>query len=180
MAIKNLWSLNIDELLVSDKLKGILKKTDYEVLIPLNTQMKDIDLVLLDLKTNNAKTIQVKGSRTYTPRKAEVKRYGDGSAAWFRIHRNSIFKPSNKVDYYIFVLHNFIDGPIKKEIRIDFLIMPTPEFHIYCNNKTVRKGGYYHFLTWIDSKGGKIFDFREDKNNPYNLNKYLNNWEMLT
>jgi hypothetical protein len=180
MGIKNLWALNVDELLVSDQLKYHLKKTEYEVCFPLNAQMKNIDLILLDLKTNRAKTIQVKGSRTYEPQKAEVKRNGDGSAAWFRIEKEAIFNSSNKVDYYIFVLHNFIDGPVKKEIKIDYLIMPIHDFHKYCNKKTARKGGFYHFIIWVDPKGKRSFDIREDKENPIALSKYLNNWELLT
>lgn len=179
MGIKNIWTLNVDELLVSDQLKHYFKKTAHEVCFPLNAQMKDVDLILLDLKTNKVKTIQVKGSRTYEPRLSEVKRYGAGSAAWIRIERDSIFHPSNKVDCYIFVLHNLIDGPVKKEIKIDYLIMSTAEFHKYCNKKIARKGNFYHFIIWVDSKGKRCFDFREDKENPIELSKYLNNWDFL-
>lgn len=179
MGIKNFWALNVDELLVSDQLKYHFKKIEYEVCFPLNAQMKDIDLILLNLKTNKAKTIQVKGSRTYEPQKSEVKRYGDGSAAWFRIGKKSIFSSSNKVDYYIFVLHSFIDGLIKKEIKIDYLIIPINDFYKYCNQKIARKGDFYHFIIWVDSKGKRSFDFREDKGSPIALSRYLNNWELL-
>ena len=179
MGIKNLWALNVDELLVSDQLKYHLKKTAFEVCFPLNAQMKDVDLVLLNLKTNNAKTIQVKGSRTYEPRASEVKRYGDGSAAWIRIEKKSIFNSSNKIDFYIFVLHNFVNGEVKKEIKIDYLILPIADFHVYCNKKVARKGDFYHFIIWVDSKGKRCFDFREDKEKPIDLSRYLNNWALL-
>lgn len=177
MGIKNIWSLNVDELLVSDQLKNHLKKTNYEVCFPLNAQMKDVDLVLLNLKNNKAKTIQVKGSRTYEPTKSEIKRFGDGSAAWFRIDKDSIFNPSNKVDFYIFVLHNFVDGEIKKEIKVDYLIIPIEDFYKCCNKKTARKGNFYHFFIWIDSKKKRSFDFNNQ--NQIFLDKYLNNWELL-
>ncbi len=180
MGLKNVWSLNVDELLVADKFKNKLSKKDFEILFPLNSQMKDVDLVLLNLKNNKIKSIQVKGSRTYEPRKTEVQRYGEGGAAWFRIHENSIFDTTNKVDYYIFVLHSLVNGEIKKEIKVDYLIMPIKDFIGYCKAKICRKGGYYHFIIWIDPKSKRSFDFRENKNNPYELSKYINNWDVFT
>lgn len=102
MGIRNLWSLNVDELLVADQLKENFKKSDYDVFFPLNSQMKDIDLVIMNVKSAKARTIQVKGSRTYAPQKSEIERFGEGSGAWFKIGTDSIFNPSNKVDYYIF------------------------------------------------------------------------------
>jgi hypothetical protein len=179
MGIKNLWVLNVDELLVSDHLKNRLKKTSYEVCFPLNAQMKNIDLVLLNLKTKNTKTIQVKGSRTYKPQRSEVKRYGHGSAAWIKIKKNVIFSADNKVDYYIFVLHNLTDGATKKEINIDYLIFPTVDFHKYCNKKVVRKDDFYHFVIWVDAKANRCFDIREDRIHVIDLGQYLNNWTLL-
>lgn len=179
MGIKNLWSLNVDELLVSDKLKNHFKKSDYEVFFPLNAQMKDLDLILLNLKNNKAKTIQVKGSRTFEPRKSQVEKYGNGSAAWFKISRNSVFNPTNKVDYYVFVLHSFVDGSIKKEIKMDYLILPIKEFHKFCDKKTVRKGNVYHFFIWIDTKGKRSFDFNNKGNKIIPLSKYINNWDLI-
>jgi hypothetical protein len=41
--------MNIDETLVADKLKNIYNKSDYEVFMPLNSQLKDIDLLLVRL-----------------------------------------------------------------------------------------------------------------------------------
>ena len=34
------------------------------------------------------------------------------------IEQNAIFKPSTHVDFFIFVLHNFTDGEVKKEIKL--------------------------------------------------------------
>jgi len=112
MGIKNLWSLNIDELLVAGKIKYQLSKKDYEMFFPLNSQLKDIDLVLFNLKKRKSTTIQVKGSRTYQPSKSETERFGEGSAAWFALTKDAIFKPSNKIDYFIFVLHSIVDGDL--------------------------------------------------------------------
>lgn len=179
MGVKNLWSLNIDELLVADQLRDYFNKTKYEVFFPLNSQMKDIDLVLLNLKSNKAITFQVKGSRTYTPRRLEVKRYGEGSAAWFRVGKNSIFESKNKVDYYVLVLHSFCDGEIKKEIKINYLIIPENNLKNICLKKTVRRGDYYHFFIWIDPKDKRSFEFNNKGNRTIPLSKYINNWKSI-
>ena len=179
MGIKNLWSLNIDEALVADQLKHNFNKKQYEAFFPLNSQMKDIDLLFVNLKKNKTKSIQVKGSRTYEPGKSEVEKFGEGSGAWFRLSKQSIIQPTNKVDFYIFVLHSFLNGEKKKEIKIDYLVMPINEFKKVCTKKTTRKGGYYHFFIWIDSKGKRSFDFNNKKGLEIYLSKYLNNWDLL-
>jgi hypothetical protein len=176
---KNIWSLNIDELLVADRLKSLFNKSKYEVLFPLNSQMKDIDLVLLKLKNNSVATIQVKGSRTYDPKRAEVEKYGEGSVAWFRLTKESINIPTNKIDYYIFVLHCFNDNEHKKEIVINYLIVPSNQFISLCKKKTLRKGGIYHFFVWVDSNHNRAFDYNNKGNKIINLSKYLNNWELI-
>ena len=179
MGIRNLWTLNVDELLVADQLKEHFKKSDHDVFYPLNSQMKNIDIVFMNVKTAKVKTIQVKGSRTYAPRKSEVERFGEGSAAWFKIGSESIFKPTNKVDYFVFVLHSFKDGETKKEIVLNYLIIPTKEFQSICKQKKVRSDGHsYDFFIWIDPKGKRSFDFRASKEIP--LSKYLNNWQLIT
>lgn len=178
MGIKNIWSLNVDETLVADKLKYNLDKKDYEVFFPLNSQLKDIDLIIFNLKTKKSKTIQVKGSRTYAPNKSETEKYGEGSAAWFSLTEKSIYHPENKVDFYIFVLHNFVDGELKKKIELDYLIIPSEDFKKLVSKKIKRKGDNYHFFIWIDSNGKRSFDFNDRKEIFY-LSKYLNNWEIL-
>lgn len=140
--------------------------------------MKNIDLVLMNTKTSKVKTIQVKGSRTYNPRKSEAERFGDGSGAWFKIDLKSIFEPSNKVDYFIFVLHSFVNGEIKKEIIINYLIIPIKEFMSICNKKKARgDGNSYDFFIWIDPVNKRSFDFRGKE--LIMLSKYLNNWNII-
>ena len=41
MAIKNFWSLNVDEAILSDKLNKTLGKK-YQVFFPVKSQLKDI------------------------------------------------------------------------------------------------------------------------------------------
>jgi len=180
MGIRNSWTLNIDELLVADQLKEYFKKTEYDVFFPLNSQMKDIDLVIMNVKTTKAKTIQVKGSRTYIPRKSEVERYGEGSAAWFKIGVDSIFKTSNKLDYYVFALHSFIDSDIKKEIQVNYLIISSKDFQALCSKKKTRSDGKsYDFIIWIDPKGKRVFEMRNFKEGVVPLSNYLNNWSSI-
>lgn len=179
MSIKNIWSLNVDELLVADQLKDYFSKNRYEVFFPLNSQMKDIDLILLNLKNNNTISLQIKGSRTYTPKKSEVERFGEGGGAWFRIDKASIFNPQNKIDFYVFVLHSFYDGEIKKEIRVNYLVVPEGNFKKICSKKAVGKGGYYHFFIWIDPRGKRSFEFNNKGGKTFPLSKYINNWKLI-
>lgn len=70
-AYKNFWSLNTDEAVVT----GILRdstSSNVEVLMPMNAQMKDTDLILMNVDNKKSLKIQVKGSRPYEPRKSEV------------------------------------------------------------------------------------------------------------
>ena len=58
-AYKNFWSLNTDEAVVTGILRGSTEK-NTEVLMPINAQMKDIDLVLYNVENRKNITIQVK------------------------------------------------------------------------------------------------------------------------
>ncbi len=179
MGIKNIWSLNVDEALVADKLKYNLDKKHYEIFFPLNAQLTDIDLILFNLKIKKSKTIQVKGSRTYTPSKSETEKYGEGSSSWFAINKEAVYRPKNKVDYYIFVLHSFEDGELKKEIKINYLIMPVEDFKRAASKKSIKEGSRYHFFIWIDDKGKRAFDFNNKGGKVILLSKYLNNWDLI-
>lgn len=170
--------MNIDEALVADKAKYNLSR-DYEIFLPTNLQLKNVDLVLFNLKRKKAKTIQVKGSRTYDPRPAEVNRYGNGCGAWITMKKGAIFKPENDVDFYIFVLHSFVSGAVKKDIKIDFLIIPDQQFRRLVKKKKVRAGNKYHFFIWIDSNGKRSFEFNNSGGRTIDLSKYLNNWNIL-
>ncbi len=178
MALKNLWSLTIDEALVAEELKKNFNKKDYDVFFPVNAQLKDVDLALVNLKTGKIKTMQVKGSRTYEPRKSETERFGAGSAAWFTVDKKSIFKTSNKLDFFIFVLHNMVNEEFRKEIKINYLIIPLKNFQRIVKMKKRRKHDKYHFFIWIDSKGRRAFDFNM-LTVPIQLSKYLDNWKLL-
>lgn len=61
---KNVWSLNADEVVVAGTLQNYLSK-DWEVFMPLNAQLKDIDLIAADL--TNRKTTQRKAGVLSSP-----------------------------------------------------------------------------------------------------------------
>ncbi|HEY1645696.1 MAG TPA: hypothetical protein VGF75_04975 [Candidatus Saccharimonadales bacterium] len=179
MSLKNLWTMNIDETLVADKLKNVFKESDYEIFMPLNAQMKDIDLLLVKLSNYKAYSIQVKGSRTYEPKVIETKRYGNGSAAWFSIPRNSMVDTQNKVSCFVFVLHSFSDTENKKAISISYLVVPIKDLVKITEKKQMRKDDFYHFSIWIDAKDKRAFDFNNPGSNVIELSKYLDNWDLL-
>ena len=92
MGIKNLWSLNVDEAILSEKIGKELGK-EYQVFFPVNSQLKDIDLIIYNLKTQKTKSIQVKGSRTYVPKRSEAKKLENSRTSWNVIKSESIFSP---------------------------------------------------------------------------------------
>jgi len=179
MGINNLWSLTVDEALLADKLKTVLGKTQYEVFFPVNKQLKHMDLILLNLKKIKPIRMQVKGSRTYEPQGSGKQRYGEGSAAWIVIPKKTIQESVNKVDFYIFVLHSLVDGVHKKQIEINYLVLPTKDLLKIVSKKTTRKPGDYHFTIWIDGKGRRAFDVNNGKGTEIKMSKFLDNWKAL-
>lgn len=179
MVIKCIWSLNTDETLVANEIKEKFSKNTHDVFFPINSTLKDIDLILMNLERMKPITIQVKGSRTYKPEIRETRRYGEGSSAWFHISRKAIYEPSFKIDFFIFVLHNLIDLGNKKSIKINYLIIPSKKFRFLVNKKKPNKKGQYNFFIWIDDKLKRAFDFHDDVNKTIDLSQYLDNWEIL-
>ena len=174
MAIKNLWSLSTDEAITADWLKNNLKK-GYEIFFPVNSQLKDIDLVVFNLKNGKSKTVQVKGSRTYGT--------NDDQFAWIVVKEASIFKTTNKTDFFIFVWHIQKHEKNKRSIEQAYIVIPLNDLKKICREmKTKRKTGYYHFYFWTDLKKS-AFDYPTEKNakkKEINFSKYLNNFALLT
>lgn len=156
---KNFWSLNTDESVVA----GILRdETKHEVLMPLNAQMKDIDLVLADIESKRYYTVQVKGSRAYEPKKREVDKYGAGSAGWFFFSKDIIER--SRVDYFIFLVYVIEES--EKTGRRHFsphtVTIPTSKLkELVLKYKLTHGDNRYSFLIWINPKTQKAFDFRD-------------------
>ena len=113
ISYKNFWSLNMDEAIATGILRYHTLK-NVEVFMPANAQMKDIDLVLLNIDNKKVRTMQVKGSRAYKPSSSEIKKFGRGNSGWFTISKNKIHK--SKVDYFTFIVY-VMEEELKKGIR---------------------------------------------------------------
>ena len=169
-AYKNFWSLNTDEAVVTGILRDSTPKA-IEVLMPLNAQMKDIDLILMNLENKKVLKIQVKGSRAYEPKKSEVVKYGEGSGGWFYFKRKVVNDSS--ADYFIFLVY-VLEENTKTGRRIIMphtLTIPTKELNELCKkHKKIGKGEMYSFYFWVNPANKKSFEFRDEL---YDTTKYL-------
>lgn len=161
IAYKNFWSLNTDEAVVAGLLRNAAAK-DVEVLMPLNAQMKGIDLVMVNTHNKNVVTIQVKGSRAYEPTKRDTKRFGVGSASWFFFPRAVVDDAC--ADYFIFLVY-VIEESVKdgrRYITPHTVSIPTGKLKkLATANKEPHGKGKYCFFIWINPKTKDAFDFRD-------------------
>ena len=180
MTIKNLWSLNVDEAIVAEKIKKELGK-EYEVFFPINSQLKDIDLLIQNPKTGKSKTIQVKGSRTWNVKGFRRKKlgWGDINSSWLKIKRTSIFSTTNKIDFFIFVTHEAEITTKNRRIKQNYLVIPLNDFRkITKTKKKIPKSGSYYYYFVVKDK--KAVDTRDTKSgDPIDFSKYLNNFDLL-
>ena len=174
MTIKNFWSLNVDEAILVDKLKKELGK-NYEIFLPANSQLKDIDLIVYNLKTKKSLSIQVKGSRTYVPRKSENV---DGHTSWNVIKTDSIFNPTHEIDFFIFVIHEEDVSLKSRKIMQHYIVVPIGDFRkITKQEKDERKTGFYHYSFVVNGK--KVVEINNKKSRKVDFSKYLNNFKLL-
>ncbi len=169
-AYKNFWSLNTDEAVVAGILRNETDKK-IEVLMPLNAQMKDIDLFLINIKSKKVLTLQVKGSRAFEPSKHNVKCYGYGSNGWFFFHRDVIHKST--ADYFIFLIYILeqSDKTGRKDIVPHTITIPTHKIKELCKKyKRAGKGDRYNFFFWVNPKTKEAFDFKDKR---YFVSKFL-------
>lgn len=179
MGVKNFWSLNVGEALVADKIQNKLGK-DYTVFFPIKANLKDIDLVLMNLVEGSTKTIQVKSSRAHAPLKHEVRRHGEGSSGWIQISKKCISESTYKIDYFILVAHSMSYDGSRKKIDVHYFIIPSSELKSLVSNKKLLKSGKYDFFLWMDKQGERYFDFNtKDKLKTIDLKPYLEDWESL-
>lgn len=148
-AYKNFWSLNTDEAIAAGILRSETPK-NIEVFMPLNAQMKDVDLVLLNDKNRKTATIQVKGSRAFEPKKSEKVKFGTGSAGWFFLHGESIIKSS--ADYFVFLI--YVLEEVKKTGRVIIaphtITIPTKDLAGIISKKKLVGKGRCSFFMWVD------------------------------
>lgn len=169
-AYKNFWSLNTDEAVVTGILRDSTQK-NIEVLMPINAQMKDTDLILMNVDNKKILTIQVKGSRAYEPSKNEIIKYGDGSAGRFYLKKDVIYK--NTADYFIFLVYVIEENKKtgRRAITPHTLTVPTKELIQLCEkHKKIGKGDKYNFFFWINPTKNNSCEFRDE---IYDMTQYL-------
>jgi|SRR3989338_7780812 len=172
IAYKNFWSLNVDEAMVIGILRGYFPK-HIEVLMPTNAQLKDVDLVVINLKNKKSVTLQVKGSRAYEPGKNEVAKFGAGSNGWFFFHKKVIDKCT--ADYFIFIMEILTQSKKngRRYIEPHIITIPTKKIRdLGRKNKLTHGDKMYSFLFWINPQKKEAFDRRDKK---YYVTKYLDN-----
>jgi len=187
MVIKNLWSLNVDEAIVADRLNEYFRKIknkDFQVFFPINSQLKGIDLIIYNTETHKTKTVQVKGARSYKGKDHEE--YG-----WHKVKSDDI--NPEKIDFFIFVTYFTKNTKTKVDIELSFMIIPTSKLlEIVTKDKKVqrsakdiksKKSGAYHFS--FNLSDGKYFaDYRDFKQhiNPdegIDFSKYYNDFKSV-
>ena len=176
-AYKSFWSLNPDEAVVTGVLRDGLEK-DIEVFMPINAQMKDLDLMLFNVKNKKSISIQVKGSRAYEPSESDIDNYGVGSCGWFFLKKDTIEKST--ADYFIFLVYviNQSKKTGRRTIEPHTITISASEMtELSRKYKTVHKskgGPMYSYYFWVTPKTKEAFDLREKRNNKvYSLGEYL-------
>ncbi len=162
IAYKNFWSLNTDEAVVTGLLRNGTKK-DVEVLMPLNAQMKGVDLYLINTKTKNVITIQVKGSKAYKPTRKETMEYGDGSGGWFYFSEEVVSDAT--ADYFIFLVYVLVEKVKEGRVAIEphLILIPTKELQIRTKRyKKANGDGNLCYYIWVNPTTKKSFDFRNE------------------
>ncbi len=170
IAYKNFWSLNTDEAVVTGILRNKTKK-EIEVLMPLNAQMKGVDLYLINTKTKKVITIQVKGSRAYEPQIREIREYGHGSAGWFFFKEEVVKKATaDCFAFLIYVIEESKDAG-RRIINPHVVLIPVKDLkNISDKNKRSHGDKMFSYMIWVNPKTKKSFDFRDKK---IDLSKYL-------
>jgi len=172
ISFKNFWSLNTDEAVVTGILRNYFKKK-AEVFMPLNAQLKHIDLVVVNLKTSKLSKIQIKGSKAYQPTKKETLLFKNGSGGWF-FPKEEVIRDCT-ADYMIFLVYVIVEDPELGRMRIEnhtITIKPSELYKICQEKKILHKN--YSFYIWIDPKRKKAFEHRDKKQKGIiELDKYL-------
>ena len=139
--------------------------------MPVNAQMKDVDLVLMNITTKVALTIQIKGSRAYEPSKKEIKNYGqEGSGGWFFINKDIILR--SNADFFIFLVYVIIENDNKgrRHIEPHTITIPTEKLKELCLTYKKPHPNNYSFYFRIHPKQKKAFDWRDKE---YDVSEYL-------
>lgn len=188
MVIKNLWSLDIDEAVVADRLNKYFietKEKAFQVFFPINSQLKGMDLIIYNIETRKTITVQVKGSRSY------LSKNGLEEYSWHQVKSDDI--DPKKSQFFIFVTYYTKNTETKLSIEPSFMVIPTAKLlEIVTKHKKVqksvkdkksKKSGTYHFS--FNLSNDKYFadyrDFKQHVNEDdgIDFSKYYNNFKSL-
>ena len=161
MTLKNIWSLQVGEVITADLIKRNLGK-DYEIFIPLNNQLKDYDLVLMNQKTKKVAKIQVKESREYN--------LGMGNG-WFGVNKKKVF--DKVADFYVFLIYTAEEDGHKMKMNNRVLIVPADVLLEKSKNKIESKESFDYYFNIQEKKAW------EHRNGLVDYSKYLNNFDLL-
>ena len=158
---KNFWSLNTDEVVVTGLLRSYFKKR-AEVFMPLNAQLKDVDLIIGNFNNKKLITLQVKGSKAYEPKISEKRKFGDGSTGWFFIKEETIRDCT--ADYFVFLVNVLSEDKSsgRRYIEPHTVVISPNELYKVCKEKKILHTNY-SFYIWINPKEKKAFDYRDSK-----------------
>jgi hypothetical protein len=138
--------------------------------MPLNAQMKGIDLVLMNVVNKKTITIQVKGSRAFEPKESEAEKYGDGSTGWFFLKSNIINDAT--ADYFIFL--NYVLKTSEKTgrriIEPHAITIPAQKIKELSQQYKTPHPDRYSFYFWINPSTKEAFDYRDER---YDVSEYL-------
>lgn len=164
--------MNVDEAIVAGILRENFKR-NTEIFMPLNSQMKGVDLAIASLSKKRMITIQVKGSKAYEPTKKEKESFGHGSGGWFFLKEEII--RDCPADYFILLIYvideNFSNG--RRNIEPHILTIKPKDLYQLCKEKKIIHKNY-SFYIWVNNKENKCFDHRDQKQKGIiNLDNYL-------
>lgn len=165
MTLKNMWSLPAGEVICADLIKKNLGR-DYEVFIPLNNQLKDFDLLVINKKNKKVNTIQVKESREYDVGEAN---------GWFEVSSNKV---KNEVaDIYMFLIYTAQEYKNKRRMECRVLIVPSNVLLKKSEKKKIGKDNNYTYDFKIGEK--EAFENRDNKKDPIDYSKYIHNFNLI-
>ena len=151
--MKNLWSLQVGEAIVAHELATLSKDFNkkFQVFIPLNSQLEDVDLILQNMKTGKSVHIQVKSSVVHA--------YAD-YRSWIQLIKKKIKSPRFKVDYFVFLLHDLQLVDKKPDFKNHFIVISPTDLLSFSKHKKVKNGRIdFNFRV----RGKKVFDERDKK-----------------
>lgn len=161
MTLKNVWSLQVGEVITADLIKQHLGK-DYEIFIPLNNQLKDYDLVLMNQKTKKIAKIQVKESREYHLGQAD---------SWVGIKEEKVKK--KVADFYVFLVYTAKEEKHKMKMIARVLIVPSEKLLENSKNKKSSRGGYDYYFKIQEDKAW------DDRDSYVDYSEFIDNFDLL-